>query len=84
MKAYSSYRPQAIAANGSYKVSGARMGGFMPTASGTMTVTDADGTVHLNALAVTAGSLVVFPIHFNTNMGGTVSLASSAAGTLLV
>ncbi len=84
MKSYSSYRPQPISANGSYRINGPRMGGFLPTATGTITVVDADGTTLLATCAVTAGSLLVFPIHFNTNMGGTVTLASSAAGTLLI
>lgn len=84
MKLYAAYRPVAISANGSYTIRGNRMAGFVPTASGTMTVTDADGTVHLNACPVTAGTPLTFPIFFNTGMGGTVSLASTAAGTLLL
>lgn len=77
------YRPQAIAAGQSYKVNGIHIAGFLPTVTGTMTITDVDGTVHVSALPVTAGIYVQIPLLFNTPNGGTVAL-TTAAGTLFI
>jgi hypothetical protein len=77
-------RPQRMAANTSYRVQGSSVQEFLCTVSGTLTVTDADGTVHVDAIPVTAGVDLNLKFFFNTNMGGTVSLAGGAAGTLLV
>lgn len=77
------YRPQAIAAGQSYKVNGIHIAGFLPTVTGTMTITDVDGTVHVSALPVTAGVYVQIPLLFNTPNGGTVAL-TTAAGTLFI
>lgn len=77
------YRPQAIAASQSYKVNGIHIAGFLPTVTGTMTITDVDGTVHVSALPVTAGIYVQIPLLFNTPNGGTVAL-TTAAGTLFI
>ena len=84
MKTYESYRAEPMSANASFKVGGARIAGFLCVASGTITVTDADGTVLLNALPVTAGAQVSLPMFFKTTQGGTVTLGTNAAGTLLV
>lgn len=84
MKVRETWRPVRMAANASYTVTGTRIGGFLPSASGTIAVTDADGSTLIAATAVTAGQPVPFPMHFNTQMGGTVTLASDAAGTLFV
>lgn len=78
------YRPVAMGANTSYVVGGAKIGGFLPTVSGTLTVTDADGSTLLNAYPITAGTAVPLGMWFNTSEGGTVTLAGGAAGTLLV
>lgn len=84
MNTYESWRPVPMAANASYKVGGNRIGGFLCTVAGTLTVTDADGTVLVNAIPVTAGTPLPIPMHFNTNAGGTITLAGGAAGTLMV
>jgi hypothetical protein len=79
VKEYYSAKP--MAANSIQKV-GAAIAGFLPTAAGTLTVTDADTTVLVNAVAVTIGVFVRIPLMFNTSSGGSVSLAGGAAGTL--
>jgi hypothetical protein len=77
------FRGQAMAAGSSAKIGGHHIAGFLCTVSGTMTITDADGTVTVNALPVTAGVYVKIPLNFNTSMGGTVAL-TTAAGTLFI
>jgi len=77
------YRPQAMGVGKSYMVNGTHIAGFLPTVTGTMTITDVDGTVHVSALPVTAGVYVQIPLLFNTPMGGTVAL-TTAAGTLFI
>jgi hypothetical protein len=61
---------------------GVAIAGFLATVSGTLTVTDADGTVLVNAVPVTAGTYTRIPLLFNTSAGGKVTLAGGAAGTL--
>ncbi len=78
------FRAQPMGANASYKVGGASIGGFICVTSGTLTVTDADATVLVNGVAVTAGLMIAIPIFFNTSAGGTVTLAGGAVGTLLI
>jgi hypothetical protein len=76
------YNPKPMAANSSAKC-GASIAGFLCTVAGTLTVTDADGTVLLNALPVAAGGpFIRIPLFANGNAGLTVSLAGGAAGTL--
>lgn len=77
------YRPQAMGAGSSFVVRGIHMAGFLPTVAGSMTITDADGTVLVSALPLTAGVYVQIPLLFNTSMGGTVAL-TTAAGTLFI
>jgi len=76
------YNPKPMAANSTAQV-GVSIGGFLCTVAGTLTVTDRDGTVLVNALPVAAGAFVRIPLLFNTTAGGTVTLAGGAAGTLL-
>ena len=76
------YNPKPMAANSVSKI-GVTLAGFLCTVSGTLTVTDADSTVLVNALPVTAGAFVRLPILSVTNAGMTVTLAGGAAGTLL-
>lgn len=78
------YRAEAMAANASTKTGGTHIAGFLPTVAGTLTVTDADGTVLVNAVPVTAGVYVKIPLQFRTSAGGTIALAGGAAGTLFV
>jgi len=75
------YTPKPMAANTSLKV-GVSIAGFLCTATGTLTVTDANGTVLVSAVPVTAGAFTRIPLFFQTGAGGTVSLAGNAAGTL--
>jgi len=77
------FRGQAMAAGSSAKIGGHHIAGFLCTVSGTMTITDADGTVTVSALPVTAGVYTKIPLNFNTSMGGTVAL-TTAAGTLFI
>lgn len=75
------YNPKPVAVNGSV-LCGAAMAGFLCTIAGTLTVTDADGTVWLTALPVTPGLFIRIPLFFRTAAGGTVQLAGGAAGTV--
>lgn len=76
------YAAHPMAANASQKC-GAGIAGFLCTVAGTITVTDADGTVLVNALPVTANGLFIrLPLLFRTSAGGSVTLAGGAAGTL--
>lgn len=76
------YNPKPMAANSSLDV-GIAIAGFLCTVAGTLTVTDADGTVLVNALPVTANGLFIrIPLFFKSSAGGRVTLAGGAAGTL--
>lgn len=77
------YHPQAMAANSSYVLTGAGIGGFAAVTAGTITVTAASGTVLLNAFPVAAGSVYGIPILTGAAGGATVVLAGGASGTLL-
>lgn len=78
------YRPQPIAANGTYRVRGGQIGGFLGITAGTLTLTDENGTVLVAAVPVTAGVYLPLPFLLATAEGGTVSLAGGASGTLAV
>jgi hypothetical protein len=78
------FRPQPIAANGNFTVRGPNLGGFLATVSGTLTLTDADGTVLVNAVPVTAGVFTLLPFNFVSAQGAVVQLAGGAAGTLAI
>lgn len=62
---------------------GVKIAGFLCTEStmGTLTITDADGTVLVDALPLTAGTWTRIPLFFRTNAGGRVAI-TGAAGTL--
>ena len=75
------YNPKPMAANSTAKC-GVSLGGFLCTVAGTLTVTDADGTVLVVALPVAVGPFIRIPLFFKTNAGGEVTLAGGAAGTL--
>ena len=77
------YRAQPMAAGDTVKIGGAHIAGFLATVDGTLSVTDADGTVLVDTLPVTAGNYVQIPLLFRTSAGGTVAL-TTAAGTLFV
>lgn len=76
------YAAHPMAANSSRKC-GVTIAGFLCTVAGTITITDDDGTILLNALPITANGLFIrIPLLTNTSAGCTVSLAGGAAGTL--
>lgn len=64
---------------------GVAVSGFLCVSStaGTLTITDADGTVLVNALPLTAGQWIRIPLLFRTAAGGTV-LVTNGAGTLFL
>jgi len=77
------YHAKPMAANSMLPV-GVLIAGFLPSVAGTITVTDADGTVLVNAVPVSAGVFTRIPLLFNTSAGGKVQLAGGAAGTLFL
>jgi hypothetical protein len=78
------FRAQNMAANSSYSIGGPRMGGFIGKTAGAITVTDANGTVLVDAVPIIAGVTIPIPITFITGAGGTVTLSGGASGTLLL
>lgn len=56
---------------------------FMAVTAGTITITDANGTVLLNAFPVAAGSWLELDMFVGVN-GGTITTAGGASGTLTV
>jgi hypothetical protein len=77
------YHAKPMGANSTLKV-GVLIAGFLPTVAGTLTVTDADGTVLVNALPVALGPFIRIPLIFDTTAGGSVTLGGGAAGTLFL
>jgi len=80
------YNPLVVAADSTEVINGNAIGGFLCTASGTVTVTanagdGKDAYTVINALAVTAGVYYPMPFYLSKN-GGTVTTASSGAGVL--
>lgn len=75
------YNPKPMAANSSVDC-GVSLAGFLCAVAGTLTVTDADGTVLVNALPVAVGPFIRIPLLFKSTAGGKVTLAGGAAGTL--
>lgn len=76
------YRAKPIGVNGSLKI-GVTLAGFLCTTNGTLTVTDADGTVLVNAHPCTAGQgFIRIPLLSNSSAGMTVTLAAGCAGTI--
>jgi hypothetical protein len=82
------YNPKVVGANATVNINTTSMGGFLCTASGTITLvskaTDSKAqTTLLNAMSVSAGVYYPIPVYLGSN-GGTFTTASSAAGLLLV
>lgn len=76
------YNAKPMAANTSLKI-GVTLAGFLCTVSGNLTITDADGTVLVNAHPCTAGQgFIRIPLLSNTNAGMTVTLAGGCSGTI--
>lgn len=78
------YHPKPMTANSSAIIKGVHMGGFAAKTNGTITVTDNDGTVLVDAHPVTAGIYMPLPFVFSSSEGATVTLAGGASGTLAV
>jgi hypothetical protein len=83
MRVREHYRPQPMAANSAFDVRGYHIGAFLATIAGTITVTDKDGTVLLNAMPIDTGANSL-AMMFKSPEGGTVQLGGGAAGTLLI
>lgn len=76
------YEGKFMAADSSLKV-GTSIAGFLVTTTGTITVTDDDGEVIINAHPVTtAQGFIRIPLFSKTSTGMTVSLGGGASGTL--
>jgi hypothetical protein len=84
MQVREAFTPHAMGVNASRNVPGTYMGGFLCVTAGTVTITDFDGTVLVNAFPLTAGVMSPIPINFSSGSGGVVALAGGASGTLLV
>lgn len=76
------FRAQPLGVNASTTVGGMAIGGILAKTAGTITMTDADGTVLVDAIPVSAGVYTPLPFLFKTNAGGTITLAGGASGTL--
>lgn len=73
-----------MAIDSNFTIRGPNVGGFLATVSGTLTLTDPDGTVLVNAVPVTAGVYTPLPFVFSTAQGAIVQLGGGAAGTLAI
>lgn len=76
------FRPQPMAADSAFIIRGINLGGFLATVAGTITVTDPDGTVIVNACPLVAGAFTPLPFIFTSANGAVVQLGGGAAGTL--
>lgn len=78
------YNGKSMGANASLSI-GATLAGFLCSTNGTITVTDADGTVLVNAHPVQAvQGFIRIPLCSRTSAGMTVTLAGGASGTIFV
>lgn len=79
------YSPLLLGAGASESIRASRIGGFLCTTTGTITIVRNDGggstTTLVNALPVTAGEWVDIPMLIGSN-GGTITSAS-AVGVLM-
>ena len=76
------YSARLMAAGETAVVNTSHMAGFLASITGTMTVTDFDGSVLVSALPIAVGFNRI-PILFNSPAGNKVAL-TTAAGTLLI
>jgi hypothetical protein len=79
------YNAKPMAANATQNI-GVAIAGFLPTVGGTLTVTDADGTVLVNAVPVTAGIYLKLRIllPLNTSAGGKVTACGRRRGHFIL
>lgn len=78
------YRPQVIGVDGSAKLGGTDIAGFLAQTDGTITVTDEAGTTLIPAVPVTAGTFTHMPFQDPRFRGATVTLGGGASGILAV
>ena len=78
------FRAQPMGINASVKIGGSSFGGFLAKTAGTITLTDADGTILVDAVPLTAGIYTPLPFRFNTSAGATILLGGGASGTAAV
>ena len=85
--AQSRYNPLPIGANATVNITGSRIGGFLCTVSGTLSVVrkneDGTTTTLISALPVSAGTWVDMPFYLSSH-GGTATTADGAVGVLAV
>lgn len=87
MRVLEYYNMHPMAANASYILTNGRIHGFLPTVTGTLTLTDGNGNVLINAVPVTAGIFLWIPGMWNiqdVKRDATLTLAGGAAGTLFL
>lgn len=77
------YRPEPMGVNASYAIKGIHMAGFLAVTAGTITVTDVNGKVLLNAMPIATGAVSI-PMIFDHPSGVVVQLGGGASGTLLI
>jgi hypothetical protein len=82
------FNPVPMAADSTYLIRGAHMGGFLAKTAGTITITtpSADGLTTItivDAVPLTAGIYTPIPVMFPYRTA-TVTLAGGASGTLMV
>lgn len=78
------YTAYLMGVNGSVKVTRQSIGGFLAKTAGTITVTNDDGAVIVDAHPVSAGLYYPMPFLLQSETGGVVTLAGGASGTLAV
>lgn len=76
------YNAHPMAVDGVRQHRGSVIAGFLAATTGTITVTDADGTDLVDTVPLTAGAFTRIPLVFRSSAGGTVTLAGGASGTL--
>ena len=69
------YNPVPLAAGATITLNGTRIGGFLCTTTGTLTIKRSDGTTLVDALPVTAGTWTTIPFELGSN--ATVTSASA-------
>ena len=81
------WNPLIVGVNSTVQITGSRVGGFLPTVTGTAALVrrneDGTTTTIFTGLAVTAGVWVDIPFYLSSH-GGTFTTAGGAAGVLAV
>lgn len=78
-----SANPIVCAANSTTPFTANAVHSFFAVTAGTITITEFDGTVVLNAFPVTAGQWIEFEMNVSPS-GGTITTALGASGTVTV